>query len=365
MRIVRVAWTTFRVPFVQRFATSHGAQAMRAGILLRLETDDGCVGLGEASPFPGLSAESLDEALRAVERCAPGLLGRDPLADEPTLPPEASAACALDVALHDLRAQAAGRPVAALLAEHVRGSVAVNAVVAVDGPAAAAARAMAAQGFGCVKLKVGMAASTRQEVERIAAVREAIGPDVALRLDANGAWDADTAIAVIRAAEPAGLELVEQPVARDDLAGLARVRQATGVRIAADESACTVADAWRVVAAAAADVLVVKPMLAGGLAAGRKIVELASDHGLEAIVTTSVDAGVGLAAALHLAATLPTPARACGLATGPLLESDLLARPLLVERGAMRVPSDPGLGICLDQAQVERFADGWREVSAC
>src|SRR5262249_50094055 len=153
------------------------------------------------------------------------------------------------------------------------------------------------------------------ELARIAAIRATLGADVRLRIDANAAWDVPEAIAIIRAAERYQLELVEQPVA--DLAGMAQVRAASPTPIAADESVGGPPHATKVIAAGAADVLVIKPMMAGGLRRARAIIVQAQLAGLQALVTTTIDAGVGVAAALHLAATLP-PQLACGLATGPL-----------------------------------------------
>ena len=121
--------------------------------------------------------------------------------------------------------------------------------------------------------------------------------------------------------------------------------------------------AAQVIAASAADVLVIKPMMAGGLRRARAIIVQAQLAGLQALVTTTIDAGVGVAAALHLAATLPTPL-ACGLATGRLLVGDLLVQPIIVRNGALNVPDQPGLGVCIDERQVALYASGWQEVAA-
>jgi L-alanine-DL-glutamate epimerase-like enolase superfamily enzyme len=196
------------------------------------------------------------------------------------------------------------------------------------------------------------------EVERVAAVREAIGHAVQLRLDANGAWDVDRAIATIGALRGLDLELIEQPVPGHDVEGLARVRHAVGVPIAADEAVTSVAQARRILGAGAADVLVVKPMVLGGLGPARQLIQQAREAGRDVIVTTTVDTGVGVAAALHLAATLPRPTRACGLATGPLLVGDLIGDRLAVEGGTMSISPRPGLGVEVDPEQVLRFGTG-------
>ncbi|HET7034652.1 MAG TPA: enolase C-terminal domain-like protein, partial [Thermomicrobiaceae bacterium] len=183
----------------------------------------------------------------------------------------------------------------------------------------------------------------------------ALPPGVALRLDANGGWSVAEALALLRSVAPLGIELIEQPVAAADLEGLARVRAAGLVPVAADEAVTDLETVKRIVALGAADVLVVKPMLAGGPRAGRAIVEMARAAGLCALVTTTIDSGVGIAAALHLAATLPNPPLACGLGTRSLLAGDLVTGLPPVVSGSLRLPSGFGLGIRLDHDAGERW----------
>jgi o-succinylbenzoate synthase len=415
MKIRSVAWTTFRIPFRRPFAAAGGTLSLREGLLLRLTTSEGLSGLGEASPLTTLHGGTLADTVALIEHLAPRLIGRDPRESELLLretdlraPGGAAAACALDTASCDLLAQEAGISVAMLLGGAQAEAVPVNATIGVAAAhdAAAAAVSAVSAGFTCIKLKAGMAPSCGEEVERVRRVREAIGPAVRLRLDANGAWDVATARAILHDAARYDLEMVEQPVAPADLGGMARLRRTVPMPIAADEAVGTVEDAHRVIAAGAADILVVKPMTAGGPRPGRAILEMARAAGLEAIVTTTLDAGVGVAMALHLAATSeaalkapplragalrapqdsvlhspwesPTseatsqscapkggspegtppvpPLAACGLATGPLLESDLLGVPLPVQNGVMRTPPGPGLGVTLDEAALARYA---------
>jgi o-succinylbenzoate synthase len=381
MRITKVAWLPFRLPYVAPFATAHGVDRAREGFLLRLTCEDGSEGLGEASPLPAFGGGTLPDALRKIGALAPALAGltlpeADALLKELSLDRAgvSAVACALDTALLDLRAQAAGVPLAALLAEDpritsepaLRTHIPVNVTIGaptIEG-AQQAARHAVARGFRCIKLKVGIAGSRVAELERIAAVRDAIGPHVELRLDANGAWSVEEAIAIIRAAEKWRLELVEQPVVAEDLTGMARVRAAVVTPIAADEAVGTLPQARAVVAAGAADALVVKPMMAGGLRPARAIVDLAYQSGLRVIVTTTIDAGVAVAAAAHLAATLPDPPLACGLATGALLAGELIAKPLAIDESMMFLPNAPGLGVALNQRQLARYAGAWQEVPA-
>ena len=192
-------------------------------------------------------------------------------------------------------------------------------------------------------------------VRRVAAIRDAVGRGMALRLDLNGTLDTRSAADVLEQLTPFDLEYVEQPIALSaGVAALARLRRRSAIPIAADESVRDVGTTRALLRAAAADVLVIKPARVGGLRQARAIVELAEASGVAVTVSTLFETGVGIAAALQLAATVSDD-RAHGLASAGLLESDLLAQPLAIVDGRMAVPPGPGLGVTLDAAAVERF----------
>ncbi|MGH9227003.1 MAG: enolase C-terminal domain-like protein [Acidimicrobiales bacterium] len=219
----------------------------------------------------------------------------------------------------------------------VRHSVPVNALIPVCEPdeAAAAAVAAVADGYQCLKVKV------RRGVDLVAAVRAAVGPAVALRVDVNGRWDIDEAVATIARLRPFDVEYVEQPVTSLD--DLAAVRRRVDVRIAADECVRDVDGARRLATLAAADVIVLKVQPLGGVRASLEVAEAA---GVPAVVTSMLETSVGLAAGLALAAALPDLAFACGLGTATLLAEDVVADPLVPVDGrlAVRRPvPDPAL----------------------
>ena len=371
MRINRLQWAPFRLAFVTRMrpvapATTLPAPSHREGVVLRIVTDAGGIGLGqglgEASPLPERDQGTAADVLALLAEHAPrfvGLSDDEALAALAELDPQPglrALACAFDVATLDAAGRASGRPVAQLLpgvqSSRLVPAVEVNATVGeVDAATAARAAARAAAaGFRTVKLKVGGSEDAAGEVARVSTVREAIGPHVRLRLDANGAWTPLEAIGLIERLEPFQLEWVEQPVAADDLDGLQRVRAAVSTPIAADESVRSLDDARRLIDAAAADVLVLKPMSLGGLRPSWEVARLASGTSVRVVVTTTIDAGVATAAALHLAAAIPGEIPASGLATGSLLEDDLLETPLSIANGRMDVPQGGGLGIALNPA---------------
>jgi o-succinylbenzoate synthase len=255
-------------------------------------------------------------------------------------------------------AKEAGITVAELLTPNIRRSVDVNATIGAPSTTDACKVALQARtaGFTCVKLKVGITQDIEEEHERVATVRAALGAQMKVRLDANGAWGVEQAIRTIQALAAYGLEFVEQPVRPGDLESMRRVREAVSTPIAADEDITDLNAAYRALQIGAAQILVLKPMIIGGLRPARRIVEQAQAAGAAVIVTTTLDAGVGAAAALHLAATLPPTNPACGLATGELLASDLLVRPLMVKDGLMQLPEGPGLGIEVDLLKLQSYS---------
>ncbi len=289
------------VPFRVRMRTRFRGVDERTGVLLR-----GPAGWGEFSPFPEYGPAYASRWLAAAQSAAV-----DPF------PPA------------------------------VRDHVPVNTTVPAVGPGAAH-DLVAASGCRTAKVKVGEPGQDlAADVERVAAVRDALGTAGAIRVDANGAWDVETAVLSIRrlAAAAGGLEYVEQPCRT--LEELREVRGRVEVALAADESVRTAADPLRVAGLDAADVIVVKVQPLGGVHRALEVVEAAR---LPAVVSSALETSVGLAAGVALAAALSDLPYACGLGTGTLLAEDVTLDPLLPEEdgriAVRRVTPDPAL---LDQ----------------
>jgi o-succinylbenzoate synthase len=233
-----------------------------------------------------------------------------------------------------------------------RARVMVNAMVPRVEPALAA-RLAVESGCGTVKVKVGDA----QGEARLAAVRAAVGPGVRLRLDANSAWDVDTALAELRRLAVHGLELVEDPVGT--LEELAALRRRSPVPVAAEMSVRSVADARRLRALDAADAVVLKPQRIGGVAVA---LAAAGEAGVPAIASSALETSVGLAAVVALAAALPDSPFAHGAGTALLLEEDVTSDPLLPEHGALRprrvAPDLVVAGARLSSASAKSADDG-------
>lgn len=322
-------------------------------VVVRVTDGDGVTGWGEAPQVWQVTGESLAGA----EACVAGplaavVIGCDPddLAETCRAVRAAVAAnhgakAAVDVALHDLAARRAGLSLPRFLGSG-RLTTATDVTLAAGEAEAlgGAAAARVADGFGALKVKVGTDAGT--DVARVAAVRAAAGPDVAIRLDANQGWTPREAVRVIGALEDAGLgvELVEQPVRAEDLAGLAWVTDRVNTPVMADESVFGVRDLVEVIRRRAADLVNVKPAKCGGLSVGRTLLDLAHAHGMGTIVGSMMESQLGIGAAASLA-----------LAGGTTLVPDLDAAwwierspfegGLRYDRATVVLPDAPGLGI--------------------
>jgi L-alanine-DL-glutamate epimerase-like enolase superfamily enzyme len=382
-----------RVPFRRPFATATGMWLHREAWILFVVGPDGRIGAGEAVLEP--DATEVEETLlaRLIREAADrARAGEVPDVEELELlgTPGRAFRAALDAARFDLLpndgwaaaglAEAAGAtPGGAGATPGGPGSsgpdvagvapgVPVNGTIGFGGPAAGAEAALQAieAGFTTLKLKAGAERETLDLVARVRAIRTAVGPDVRLRLDVNGAWDLPTAEDRLHAVDRFGIEYVEQPLPADDSDGAAELRRRVDVPIAADEAAASLVAVRRLLAAGAADVLVVKPARVGGPLAVAEIAEAAAAHDVPVVISTLFETGIGIAAALMVAARLrhvpgarfPAPL-AHGLATAGLLEHDLLDEPLVVEAGRMHAPGGAGagrLGITVSRRAVTRFA---------
>jgi o-succinylbenzoate synthase len=324
-----------RAPFV----SASGSLADRELVLVRLEDSSGWVGLGESAPLPDYHGVNVEDVLEALGACRDALAG----AVSGASPHEAlaewramavlPAVAAVDMALWDLEGRRAGQPVWRLLGAHAAEPVEVNYTIAAADRAGAAAQAGTARaaGFRCVKAKVGIG----DDAGRLAAVRAVLGPDVAIRLDANGAWSEDEAVAALGVLAPAGIELCEEPVR--GLAQTRRVAAETSVPLALDETASAIGALEDRVCQA----VCLKIASFGGITGVVQAAYQARASGYEVYLASTLDGPLGIAAALHAAAVVH-PERACGLATLSLFADR--EDPLPARDGRIGVPEGAGLG---------------------
>jgi o-succinylbenzoate synthase len=315
-----------------------------------LRGPSGAVGVGEALPLPTSGTEEIERTAERLDSLGSTLTGSSgklgALLDcvDEVLGDAPAARCAADTALHDLEGQRAGLPVSRLLGEAVASSVPVNAVLG-DRTLAetlSEARNATAAGYTTLKLKVGRE-RVGEDLERIAAVRDALASDVRLRLDANGAWSADTALEFVRGAEDLDLELIEQPVPADDLPGLARLARESTIPIALDETLALPQRREEALEGRLGSVVIVKPMVLGGLRESARLARAAVERGFRVVVTTTFEGPVGTAAALHLAAVVGDVRLASGLASADVIAASFPSW-LVPDRGTLRCSADPGLG---------------------
>ncbi len=366
MHIIDIQWQTYSIPFVRGFQTAHGVLETREGMLVQVTTDMGFTGIGEIAPLPSFNGGSLKEASSFLSELAGRLrhttiddalellaTGRISSKNAPTL-------CGLEIALLDVLGKAKNCTISTLLSPPdftPRACVPINAVISAKEMLAAAEAALKARtnAFPCVKLKVGLGLSVPEEVERIALVRDAIGPSMHLRLDANEAWQLEEAVAILSQCVPYNIQYIEQPLKAGDLEGMRMLRQAMPFPIATDEAVYDLESMNFVLENKAADILVLKPQLSGGLRVTQQMVQTASEQGVSSVITSTLEAGIGIAAELHLAAASPAITLECGLATLPLLADDLIKEELVVHAGLMRVPTGHGLGVELDQRALKSY----------
>jgi muconate cycloisomerase len=350
-------------------------------VLVRAVGDDGRSGWGEAPVLKDWGGdhgryfgETPGTTLHVIERYLAPAVRDVEAADLVDLHRRMDAAikgypyakAAIDMAAHDLAARALGVPVWVLLGGRARPRVPVThsiGLLAIDQAVAECAQVVK-EGIRTLKLKVGV--DPRRDVEIVREVRQAVGPDVDLCVDANQGYPTPReAIRTIRAMEPHGLKYAEQPV--EGIAGLTEVARAIDTPVMADESAWTPRDVIEIAEGHAVEIVSIYTTKPGGLARALEVAAVARAAGLRCNVNGSVETGVGNLANVHLAAAAPavtlscvvpvsTPAEAQhGQLAGIYYKDDLIAAPFVLEDGAIVVPDGPGWGIDVDPAKIDRY----------
>ena len=354
MIVKKICLTPYAIPFRKKFSSATAEIRTRRGLVVELTTDRG-TGLGDMSPHPALADAEWAQFLEVARAAAHSLVGGG--VDSPehmdwsgvVIGAGSGAACGspsavamgLDMALYDLSARTVGSRLAEFLSQEARPEIRCSGLVEGDTPLETA-KALVANGYRIAKMKAHKDPFETQRALR--ALREAV-PELRLRLDVNGAWDTAAAVEFCRGLPASALEWIEQPVAPGDFAGLRAVRE-TGVRVAADESVGSASDVADLVSEQTADVIVLKLMQVGGLAAALRAAREARRHGLEICLTTGLDCSIATAAVMHLSAAL-RPENASGFSTLSLLQGDLVAAKL-TDGPWMEVPNGDGLGVTLD-----------------
>jgi muconate cycloisomerase len=362
MKITRIEPIAVALP-MKKPVFMAGVEIRQAdNVLVRIESDTGVVGWGEAASAPTMTGETVESMMAAVAYLTPAVEGRDAediagasVAMNGRMYANQAAKAAIEIALHDLVGRATGRPAYALLGDKVRSRIAVLGVIS-NGELAADLRdaaAQKAQGFAAFKIKVGIARPLA-DGERTRRVCELLGPDLLVCSDANTGWSADEAMQYVRAVAGSGLAFFEQPVAADDVAAMAAVAAASDIAIGADESIHSLADIRRHHEHKAARGASLKTIKLGGMRGVFAAGLLCEELGMSVNVSCKTgESSIACAAGLHIAAALPRLAWGLTLSNEGLSE-DVTARPIRVERGHVEVSDRPGLGIDVDEDRIRR-----------
>jgi len=353
MKLRSIEVEACRVPLVRPYAIAYATTSEVELFLLRVESADGAVGLGAATPEPSVTGESVDDCRAALAPERTAILLANENADERSLLARVArdwratpaAAAALDIALHDLRASRLGVP----LVEHlgrVHPSLPTSVTIGIRAldDTLAEAREHAARGFRALKLKIG--SDLDADLSRLRAVRAAVGEAIALRVDANCGYRPGDVPRLLTAAGELAVEIVEQPVAPADDEELARLLagRARHPALLADESVLDAADAARLVAGGLYDGFVVKLMKCGGIAPARQIAEVARAAGRRLMWGCMDESVVGISAALH--AALASPATAWLDLDGSFdLARDPACGGFALVDGHLTTIAEPGLGV--------------------
>ena len=354
MKITRIEVWPVTMRLLEPYRIAYEVIESATNVFLRIETDEGIGGIGCAAPDEQITGETPDDVLSALgDVVEPAVLGADPLRSacllemlRPQLKQRPSAMAALDMALHDLLGHKSGLPVWKLLGGY-RDSIMTSITIGIlpEQETLEQALGWVQQGFRSLKLKGGV--DVESDIARLMRVREAVGPDIELRFDANQGFTLEQAVRFVEGTRDAGVELFEQPTPKADPAVLASVTRQVHLPVMADESLMTLRDAFHLAKDELADMVNVKLMKVGGIAEALHINSVARAAGLEVMVGCMDESCLGIAAGLHFALARPNVQYA-DLDSHLALEGDPCAGAVRIVDGILYPNDAPGFGVTLD-----------------
>jgi L-alanine-DL-glutamate epimerase-like enolase superfamily enzyme len=362
MKITDIGWTPVYLPYKEPEPASYGSRIGQLNLVVEVKTDEGLTGVGETYTASGAWLDAVTGALAAARKL---LIGQDPCNIEHltrlyyragnwrTMPRMGNMAFSgVEMACWDILGRSLGQPLHRLFGGALHESIGFFGYLRRKPVQALAddARRLVGEGYRVLYLKVGL--NSREDIEAVEAVRDAAGPDVALRVDANGAWDVGTAVRKIKEMERFNLDFVEQPVSADDWQALGQVRARVDVPIAANEGIWTPQDLTQVIRQQAADVVVMGTQWVGGLWALKKMASMAEMAGMR-FCRHCVESAIGTSAALGVMATMSNLMDGNQTYLTHFVE-ELVHNPPPVQRGRSPVPQGPGIGVDLDRDKVEK-----------
>jgi muconate cycloisomerase len=362
MKIQRIEAIAVSLPLTQPIRRSKGVLTSADNVLVRIEAG-GIVGWGEAGSAPTMTGEFVQSMVAAVQYLAP-FLERSPLdiaeiasMMDANLYGNSGAKAAIEMAAHDALGKSLGKPVYELLGGKRRGRIPALRMIASGDAAADVAEAVRCKsdGYFAYKIKVG-AGNVQADIERTRVVCAALGAGVLISADANQNWDVAQALEYLRGVADTTLDFLEQPVAAENLTGMAEIAAATRIAIGCDEGVHGLVDIRNQHAARAATGASLKAIKMGGLRPMYEGAVLCNELGMHVNLACKIaESGIATAAVLHMAAAAPSLDWGVSL-TSQYLAEDVLVSPLVFTRGHAQVPDGPGLGIEVDEARVRKFA---------
>jgi muconate cycloisomerase len=364
MKIRAIESIVVSVPIRHRSVLGVGSLERVENVIVRIETDDGLVGVGEASPWPCF-ADNAWSIKAAIDRyLGPSLIGENPLDIErlllhmdAVLHDYSFAKAALDMALLDIAGRAIGKPLYALLGGKVRDHTTLSYSIANQDAEKDIAEIqwLMDQGFFVFKIKTGVLPFV-EEVRRIEAIRRFLPAHTDMRIDFNQGLKRELALKTCRALEPFQPTFMEQPVRGHDLDGMAEIAAAIDTPIMADESVFSMHQALEVVKRRAADIISIKLMKPGGIIRARKVAAICEAADIPCYAGAMWESGIGIAASLHFMAATPNVHYGSDFyIPNFLMVDDLIREPLLMRDGHIYVPEQPGLGVEVDWQAIEKY----------
>ncbi|MEM2917754.1 MAG: dipeptide epimerase [Candidatus Bathyarchaeia archaeon] len=351
MGIQRIEVFPVTLHYHEPFTISAGSSIESHNVIVKIITDYEVIGWGEASPSKRVTNETQETVLQTLDKIAPRLIGECPLCIEKdleimdeTVPGNPSAKAAIDMALHDILGKTTKKPLFMVLGGYKK-EILTDITLSLKTPKEMAKDAVKAvkEGFKALKLKLGV--NPKEDIERVKLVREAVGNDVDIRIDANQGWTTQQAIEVLQKLEPYNIQFCEQPISAQNVHEMAKVRVASPIPIMADESVHTPSDALRLIYENAVDFINIKLMKCGGIQNAKKIAAVTEAANIPCMIGCMGESNIGISAAVHVAVATRNIQYAD-------LDCDILLKDKIVKKGGAQIKEskrsptwDNGLGI--------------------
>lgn len=362
MRITKISLYKLCIPLIEPFITSLGQDDDALNVVVRIETDQGITGFGECSPYMPINGESQDTCYVVGQYFGKVLLGKNPLdiatclsAMDAVIYANNSIKSAFDMALYDIAAQAAKQPLWLFIGGQKNKTIVTDYTVSIGEPQKMAADAVhiLSQGYPAIKVKLGK--NGKKDVERMTAIRAAVGKDIPLRIDANQGWDVEEAIETLKALAPLDIQHCEEPIARWNYLQLPRIRKESPIPIMADESCGDDHDAARLIEINACQYFNIKLGKSGGIFRGLKMVRLAEKAGLHLQVGAMIESRLAMTAFAHFALS-STSIVHFDFDTALMLKEDPVSGGIRYEKnGVVIVPDAPGLGASISNDWLDKM----------